>query len=98
MNDIEVFKEKINKENFWKYYEIKTCLWKNNEKWIICLLSVTLTKIKGDTDKVLQNDNFKFLIVNKEIETLYQFIEQIMNGNIFLNNEDIQSFLHLPME
>lgn len=83
-NIYENFKLKIKEYKLWKFYEIKTCLFRSNdkEKWKIGFLYVRLIDYKVPIYPIkLNNNQLKIIQEIKSINSLEKLVDNISKGN-----------------
>lgn len=94
--DTDRFLSKVKQQQFWKFYEMKTCLFRRdiNSDWLAILLYVRLLVDKVDTAKNLPStDHFNLIHEVDEIHELGSLLNQIREKEIKLR--DIRVSLRL---
>jgi hypothetical protein len=91
--DIQHFLNLINKEKFWKYFEVRACALKDKEKGLF-FAYVKLNKINGK-NKIFVSDNHKLYIENFKIDEFENFLIRLSENSITLNEEQLSFHLRI---
>lgn len=79
---VEEFKRKIAKYNFWKYFQVKTFLYRtpNSRTWKAQFIFIELLGAKPDTLTGTNTEHLRLIHTVQEIDRLYDLLDEIAIG------------------
>jgi len=84
-DDTDIFSSKLKKDHFWKYYEIKACLFRNDvdTQWqVIFMYARLLTDEISTIPNLPKTNHFRLIHEIYELGKLSDLLRQIRDKNV----------------
>lgn len=86
IDDLQKFEEALKKDKFWNHYEVRSCLWKENDVWKVCVLQVILTNVERELT-IWKDDHFQLAVESYDITTFDNFLTNLKKNELYINQQ-----------